>query len=208
MFDALVFDLDGTLWDASRASTLGWNNGLKSLNINKRVTISEMKKVIGKPAKECVDILFPSEVKQYKNLLYNLCSFERKAVESYGGKFYPSLKETIASLSRKYNLYLVSNCQRWYLDIFFNFSGLKKYFAGYDCYGISKQDKTEMLINLKKKYGFKKPAYIGDTEEDESAAKSAGYKFIFANYGFGNPNNPDVIINSLEELKSVLEVTL
>ncbi len=208
MFDALVFDLDGTLWDASRSSTLGWNNGLKSLNIKKSVTIGEMRKVTGKPAKECTDILFPSEVKQYKNLLDTLCSFERKAVERYGGKFYHSFKNTIAYLSRKCDLYLVSNCQKWYIDVFFNFSSLKKYFKGYNCYGISNRKKKEMLIDLKKRHDFKKPAYIGDTEEDEFAARGAGYAFIFANYGFGSPNNPDVIINSLKELKAVLKTAI
>ena len=31
--DAVIFDIDGTLWDASKTSADGWNTGLKMLGI-------------------------------------------------------------------------------------------------------------------------------------------------------------------------------
>lgn len=204
MFDALVFDLDGTLWNASEYSALGWNNGLRSLGIDRVITVEELQKVLGKPGPECVQILLPAESKQYPNLLDVLKHHEKIAIQTNGGKLYDSLEMTIKSLSRKYDLFLVSNCGEWYLNEFFKVSGIKEYLRGYDCYGISKQNKSEMLTKLKQKYHLTRPAYVGDTETDETAARNAGYSFIFAGYGFGVSRNPDFKINSLSELMDVL----
>jgi phosphoglycolate phosphatase len=204
MFDALVFDLDGTLWNASENSVLGWNNGLRSLGIDRVVTVEELQKVLGKPGPECVQILLPAESKQYPNLLDVIKYYEKIAIQTNGGKLYDSLETTIKSLSRKYDLFLVSNCGEWYLNEFFKVSGIKEYLRGYDCYGISKQNKAEMLVKLKQKYHLTRPAYIGDTEMDERAARNAGYAFIFAGYGFGVSRNPDFKINFLSELIDIL----
>lgn len=200
MYDALVFDLDGTLWDASESSTMGWNNGLSSLNSNRLISIEEMNKVTGKPFEECVKTLCPDEFKQHHNLLNIISQYEEISIKSMGGKLYNRLHEVIKSLSERYDLYLVSNCQEWYLNVFFDFSNLKMYFKDYDCHGKSKSNKSEMLKILKEKYDFKNPVYIGDTESDELAAKDAGYSFIFAKYGFGISNKSDIAIESLEEL--------
>jgi phosphoglycolate phosphatase len=61
-----------------------------------------------------------------------------------------------------------------------------------------------MLVKLKQKYHLTRPAYIGDTEMDERAARNAGYAFIFAGYGFGVSRNPDFKINFLSELIDIL----
>jgi phosphoglycolate phosphatase len=204
MFDALVFDLDGTLWDASEASTHGWNNGLRSLNINRTISVAELQQVTGKPEIEAVRILFPNEFEEHQNLLDVLDHYEKMMIQSTGGKLYDGLETVIRSLSLRYDLFLVSNCEEWYLKEFFKFSGSKEYFKGFDCYGMSKQNKSEMLLNLKKENGFINPAYIGDTEGDETAARHAGYAFIFAGYGFGVAHEPNFKLNSLKELLTIL----
>lgn len=203
MFDALVFDLDGTLWNAAEYSTMGWNNALRSLGINRAISIGELQKVMGKPGEECVRILLPAESEQYPNLLEVIKHYEKIAIQTNGGKLYDSLGTTLKSLSQKYKLFLVSNCGEWYLNEFFKFSGIKELLRDYDCYGISKENKPEMLTRLKQKHQFSKPAYIGDTEGDEIAARDAGYSFIFAGYGFGVAQNPDLRINSLRELLEI-----
>lgn len=205
MFDALVFDLDGTLWDALESSTSGWNEGLRSLGLDKRITVEELSKVTGKTDEECVQILLPDEFEGHRNLIEILGNYEKKVIQSQGGKLYASLEATITTLAQQYGLYLVSNCEEWYLEDFFKLSGLKEYFRDYNCHGISKENKSVMLTRLKDNYGFKKPAYIGDTETDEAAAKNAGYAFIHAGYGFGIAHQPDYRINSLKDLLDLLK---
>ena len=45
--DGLVFDLDGTLWDAAAASTLGWNLALEEMGAVSRVTVDDIRSVSG-----------------------------------------------------------------------------------------------------------------------------------------------------------------
>mgnify|MGYP001192846345 CR=1 FL=1 len=199
-FDALVFDLDGTLWDVTEACAVGWNDSLQSLGITKTVTVDDIRRVVGKPTPVCVEILFPEEKEYHQKILEVLGKFEKAAIRSQGGKFYDYLLETLNALSRRYGLYLVSNCQRWYLDLFFELSGTRRFFKGSDCFGNSRRNKPEMLRNLKQEQGFIRPAYIGDTDLDEEAARKAGYAFIYAGYGFGKAKAPDLVINSLKDL--------
>lgn len=204
-FDALVFDLDGTLWDVTEACAIGWNDALRSLRIDKIVTVDDIRRVVGRPLQVCIEILLPDEAENHQKLLEIVGKFEEVAIKSHGGKFYDFLPETVEALSRRYDLYLVSNCQTWYLDLFFELSKIKRFFKGYDCFGASHQNKPEMLQNLKAKHDFIKPAYIGDTEVDEESAEKAGYTFIYAGYGFGKAKRPDLVLNSLKELKMLAD---
>ena len=51
--DALIFDLDGTLWDAAAASTYGWNLALAEMGRPERVTVDGIRAVSGRPFPEC-----------------------------------------------------------------------------------------------------------------------------------------------------------
>lgn len=199
-FDALVFDLDGTLWDVTEACAAGWNDSLRSLGIAKTVTVDDIRRVVGKPTPVCIELLLPEETEYHQKILELLGNFEEAAIKQQGGKFYGSLPETLETLSGHYDLYLVSNCQRWYLDLFFELSGVRRFFKGSDCFGNSRRNKTKMLQNLKQEHGFIKPAYVGDTDLDEESAQKAGYVFIHAAYGFGRAKTPDLVIHSLKEL--------
>jgi phosphoglycolate phosphatase len=199
-FDALVFDLDGTLWDAAEGCAIGWNQGLRTLNIDKTLTADDIRRVTGNPTPVCVKLLLPDEAEHHQRLLEVLGKFEEEAIKNHGGKFYDGLPETMETLSRRYDLYLVSNCQAWYLDLFLKLSGIKRFLKGADCFGLSHQNKPEMLQKLKKECDFSDPAYIGDTEGDETSSRKAGYSFIHAAYGFGQAKAPDFTIHSLKEL--------
>ena len=204
-YDALVFDLDGTLWDVTEACAAGWNDSLRSLGITKTVTGDDIRRVVGKPTPVCVELLLPEEAEYHQKILEAMDPFEEAAIKKQGGKFYDSLPETLEALARRYDLYLVSNCQRWYLELFFELSGVKGFFKGSDCFGNSQLNKAEMLQNLRQAHGFSQPAYIGDTDLDEESARKAGYAFIHAAYGFGRAKNPDRVINSLKELTLLTE---
>jgi len=202
-FDALIFDLDGTLWDVTEASAVGWNNSLQLLGLTKTVTGDDIRRVVGKPTPVCAEILFPEEKEYHQKILEVLGKFEEAAIRSQGGKFYDSLLETLNALARRYQLYLVSNCQRWYLDLFFELSGTRSFFKDSDCFGNSNRNKPEMLKNLKQEQGLSKPVYVGDTGLDEEAAREAGYAFIHAGYGFGKAKAPDLVIDSLQDLLKI-----
>ena len=199
-YDALIFDIDGTLWNASATSAKGWNMGLTKLGIDKKVSAEQIGMVAGLPYEECVDMLFPGMRKSYPELFKTLDKYETEAIKSEGGLFFDGVIEGILELAGRYKIFLVSNCQEWYLRLFLDFSGLKHILAGADCNGISGLPKNEMLLRMKRDYALKNPVYIGDTAGDEEAAELADIDFIFASWGFGKPNGSPTTVTSIGEL--------
>jgi phosphoglycolate phosphatase len=199
-YDALIFDIDGTLWNASATSAKGWNKGLAKLGIDKRINAEQIGMVTGHPYEECVEMLLPGMGESYPELFKTLDKYETEAIKSEGGRFFEGVIEGMIELAGRYKIFLVSNCQEWYLRLFLDFSGLKHILAGTDCNGISGLPKNEMLLRLKRDYARKNPVYIGDTAGDEGAAKLAEMDFIFASWGFGKPNGSPTTVTSFAEL--------
>jgi phosphoglycolate phosphatase len=188
-YDAIIFDIDGTLWSASAGSTNGWNSALASVGSKKRITIQDIESVTGKPYNECVDALLPGEAGMHPELLGRLAEHEVSAIKNEGGIFYPDVIDGIKKLAEKIPVCLVSNCQNFYMDLFLEFAGFKSFITDYDCYGMSGVSKGEMLKNMIGRNKLDNPVYIGDTSGDEKAAKEAGADFIYVSYGFGKPEN-------------------
>jgi phosphoglycolate phosphatase len=202
--DAVIFDIDGTLWDASRASAEGWNTGLAKLGINRKVSAEQARSVAGNTYDKCIDILLPELRIKYPELRKMLEGCEIEAVKSIGGEFYDGVIEGIRTLTSESKVFLVSNCQEWYLNLFFGFSCLKSVLTGFDCNGISGLPKNEMLARIKRDYFLHNPVYIGDLASDETAAKLAGIDFVHAAWGFGKPERKTKTVNSFVELVEYL----
>jgi phosphoglycolate phosphatase len=179
-FDALIFDIDGTLWDASPACAKGWNRGLEKLGIDQRVSPAQIERVSGLPYEQCIDTLLPGLRTKFPDLFDKLNQFETEAVKSDGGEFFTGALEGIRHLAERYKIFLVSNCQEWYMGLFLNFSDLRPVLTGFDCHGLSGLPKNEMLSRIRDKHSLHNPVYIGDTDGDETAAKLADMAFIHA----------------------------
>jgi phosphoglycolate phosphatase len=199
-FDALIFDIDGTLWNASSASAKGWNIGLTKLGIDQEISSAQIKKVAGNPFEECLDILLPGTRAKVPELFDTLNSCETEVVRTEGGEFYDGVLEGIKHLAKRYKIFLVSNCQDWYMELFLHFSNFRPVLAGFDCHGRSGLPKHDMLRNLKDNHSLNSPVYIGDTSGDETAAKIACLAFIHVAWGFGQPEGKTKIVNSFSEL--------
>lgn len=200
MNDGIIFDIDGTLWNACSASAEGFNKGLQELGISKKVTTKDVENIAGKPFEEAIEILLPSLAKNYPALLRRLGFYEQEAIREKGGVLYKNVVEGIKILSENFSIFIVSNCQKWYLDLFLQFSNMKKYLKDFDCYEMSQKTKYEMLINLKNRYSLNNPVYIGDTKWDQKAAKLAKINFIYVSYGFGQVKNKCLSFSSFYQL--------
>lgn len=203
--DALIFDIDGTLWNACPASAKGWNVGLVRLGIDQRVTSGQIASVAGNPYETCIDLLLPGQRARHPVLTEMLEECENQVVRSDGGAFYPGAVDGVTRLAGNYRIFLVSNCQAWYLDLFLCFSGLGPALSGVDCYGLSGVPKSGMLAKMKREHSLSNPVYIGDTAGDERAAASAGVDFIHAAWGFGTPTGKPKAVSSFAELLDRLE---
>jgi len=184
--DALVFDLDGTLWDAAAASAEGWNHALEELGMPARVSVDEIRSVSGTPFEGCVAILLSKLGPPSDRLLRSLEAHERAVLEETGGALYPGVAEGLRLLAEVHPLYVVSNCPDWYLKAFLRSSGLRDRFTGWDCHGASGLPKAVMLQNLMRRCVLQAAVYLGDTQGDQEAAAAAGMTFVHARYGFGD----------------------
>ncbi len=200
--DAIIFDLDGTLWNTVD-SCLKATSFVKEehSDITRDVTKEQIESAMGKTSDEIVNIYYgylPREKgEEYANEAFN------KNVDNLlkeGGTLYPNTRDTIIKLSKKYKLYIVSNCVKGYIESFFNTSGLKDYFSDYESYGNTLLSKGENIKFVIERNNLKNPIYVGDTKGDMEASNYAGIPFVYAAYGFGKVDGFDYKIDDISEL--------
>lgn len=202
--DSIIFDLDGTLWDASPTSAIAWSKVAANLGIDVLIDESSIRKVSGLPFDKCVDALFGSHAQKIPDLKSLLDKSERDEVLHRGGRFYDGMLVGLRELSKEYKLFLVSNCQDWYLNAFFEHSGLRDAFQDSLCFGQTNRPKSENIKEIVKRNGLKKAIYVGDTHWDQEAAFYARVKFIFARFGFGSVQVSCPSVGSIEELVTLM----
>ena len=115
--------------------------------------------------------------------------------------------KTIATLSKGHRLFIVSNCQSGYIELFLRKTGLEKYITDIECFGNTKKTKGENIRLVIDRNIPGSTCYVGDTAGDQTAAAYAGIPFIFASYGFGQVNEEDSFasISSIRELPDLVK---
>ena len=186
-FDSIIFDLDGTLWDSTGNVALAWQSALDQVDfVDEVMTVERVKSITGMAYNVIFDTLFPNLTTEHRTELMALCAkSELEILHSKGGELYPKLNDTLAYLADKYKLFIVSNCQSGYIEVFLKLSGMGHYFMGHQCYGTKGNPKAENIKDIVNDYNLKTPVYVGDTMGDYTSATKAWVPFIFANYGFG-----------------------
>jgi phosphoglycolate phosphatase len=200
--DGIIFDLDGTLWDGAETAAKGWGLALQSCGVRGvEVSADDIRSVAGQPFEVCVRTLFPGlPDSSGAEFLHALDAGERALFEAHGGRIFPGVAEGMELLSADHDLFIVSNCQQWYLECFWMQYSLRRHFASWDCHGASGAPKSEMIERIVDRYGVMNPIYIGDTEGDRQAADAAGVDFGYASFGFGRVAAPAPAFASFGEL--------
>ncbi len=204
--DSIIFDLDGTLWNSIEGICGAWKTTLANYpNIAEIITPEEMERCMGLPMDEISKKLLPDLDKDFQmKLLNEFCEIEQVYLGEHGGSLYPKLEETLKELSKEYKLFIVSNCQDGYIQCFFKAHNLSQYFDDFECWGVTGLSKGENNKIIMKRNELKKPIYVGDTNGDAESAKVAEIPFVYARYGFGNVEEYDYVIDSFEELSTLV----
>ncbi len=204
---AIIFDLDGTMWDSTGCACDIWNQVLEKHNdISFRLTKEKAEQLMGKTMEDIGKILFPELDSEERNaILDEFGDEEVKYLTEHGAILYEGLEEILKILSRKYKLYIVSNCQDGYVPAFLHAHKLGNYFVDIEMSGRTGLDKGNNIKMLMERNNIKAAVYIGDTEGDERAARFSGIPFIYAKYGFGKAIAPDAVITDIRELPECIE---
>lgn len=204
--DSIIFDLDGTLWDACKTLTKPWTETLNNHGVNKILTHSDLASIMGMDVSGIAKTFMPElDEKTRVEIAYKACNAEIPYLKKFGGTLYPELESTLNTLSQKYKLFIVSNCEEDYINAFWDFHGLKKYFTDAEYIGRTGKPKADNIKIIIDRHALKSPVYVGDTEMDMKASNANNIPFIFASYGFGKCENYVAKLNKISDLPKITE---
>lgn len=206
--EAILFDLDGTMWDSGDGVLNTWNMVIEKHPECKRdlLTAEELGGYFGLPMTEIANRMFPHNTEaERKVLMDECCELENAYLAEHGGILFPKLEETLEILHKDYKLFVVSNCQSGYIESFIKAHKLEKHFDDIQCWGDNMVPKGENNKLIMQRNGVTRAVYVGDTSGDEQSARVAEIPFVFAAYGFGEAVAPDYTIHAFEELPALMK---
>lgn len=204
--NGIIFDLDGTLWDASETIAPAWNEWLSAHGVNLVFTPADSRSCCGKTLPEIARFLFPEADPAWAEWVVNgCCEAECVPLAKWGGRLYPRTERVLAKLREEYFLAVVSNCGLGYIEAFFSGNGTGIYFDDYENAARTGLTKGENIRLVMERNGIARAVYVGDTEGDQAAAKAAGVPFIHAAYGYGKVESADAVVSRIADLPEVLD---
>ena len=195
-YDAFIFDMDGTLWDAVDGYCDVWNATIDAFGIAcPRIDRDRLFTQMGQPLDVIMDALIPGDYDR-EAFMARMRELEAEIVPRRGGVLYPRVREVIEELRRRgAHISLVSNCGASGLRNFFAFTGLGDLFDG-----LSKAENIALMVE---RHGLKHPVYVGDTQLDIDSAHAAGVPAVWCAYGFGTAEGAEHRIESFDQLLSL-----
>jgi phosphoglycolate phosphatase len=200
--DSIIFDLDGTIWDPIDTVLHAWNSRIKNYSeIKEELTRTDFEGTMGLQMNDISKKLFPYLSEEVRDqVITECCNIEQGYLKKHGGILFRNVEDVLRQLSKKYKLYIVSNCQDGYIEAFYEFHNLSKYFLDFENPGRTGLSKGENINLIIERNNLLSPIYVGDTEGDLRAARYAGIPFIYAKYGFGQVSEYDEVIDKFDEL--------
>ncbi len=204
--DSLIFDMDGTLWDAVDSYCQIWDITFEQCGVKREaVTRDLLMKYMGRHLEDITAALAP-EMSDCEDFLERLNTNERTMMPVLSGRFYPAVQETIQTLAKGRKLFMVSNCGSHGLENFIDLAGIRPYITEALSHGGTGLPKDKNIADLIARYKLNTPYYVGDTQGDSDAAHAAGAKMIFCAYGFGKVTNAEHSIDSFAQLAELVKL--
>lgn len=204
--DSIILDIDGTLWNSTPIVAEAWNEIVaRRDDVPVRFTAHQLTQLFGRPRPVIADMAFPFlEPEDRYQLIDTCCEREHEyLLASTQDILYPGVADTLRKLTDDYRLFIVSNCQSGYIELFLEKTGLADCITDFECPGNTGQGKGPNIRLVMERNHLKNPVYVGDIEGDRQASMEAGIPFCHASYGFGQVEHPDYVIQKFSDLLTV-----
>ena len=191
MKKAILFDLDGTLWDSGDTVLPAWNRVLAEVQVRPLLTKEELDSFMGLGPQDLADKFLPMlDSPEERLALFTRCfDAEVEAIRQNGARLYEGVLEMLTALKKRgCFLAVVSNCKDGYIQAFLDYYELHHLFPDFESAGATGLTKGEniALVLSRNGYATEEALYVGDTIWDMDASMKAGVDFLHAAYGFGN----------------------
>jgi len=201
--DSLIFDMDGTLWDAVDTYTESWNLVFKQLNIDRTIAREEVLSRIGWEGSKVIQAVLPEfDEERRKEIYSDVNGFRRQLLPKNGGILYDGVLDGLKQLAAKYRLFILSNCGKGIIRIFIDWAEIDDYITDEIAHGVNNMPKHHNIKLLIDTHQLKTPVYIGDTSGDSEQSRQAGVPFVFVSYGFGKTDDFDLKFDDFKSLTS------
>lgn len=199
--DAIIFDMDGTLWNALDSYAHIWNVCMREFAISGQIEAADLLRYMGYSIEEIFNqgiIQTPPHL-NHQLFLKRLEEIEDEMMPTLGGVLFPGVLEGLETLSRHFTLMLQSNCSAKGLQNFMQFTHTETFFRDYLSWGMNQQPKSVNIRTLMQRHGISRAVYVGDTQSDCRHAHDAGVPFVLMTYGFGTCHDADFEFSSFPQ---------
>lgn len=212
---ALIFDMDGTLFQTNKILKISLEDTFENLRSqnrwSKETPLKKYQEIMGVPLPIVWETLLPHATDEWRESA-NEFFHERLIANINAGKgaLYPNTKELFHFLkSNGHSLFIASNGQTKYLKAIVSYYGLDQWVNDtYSIQQIHTQHKTDLVTEIIKLHGIKDGMVIGDRLSDIQAAKQNDLHSIGCRFDFSQENElaqADFIIDDLMEIRDVLQ---
>jgi len=199
--DSIIFDLDGTLWDAVDTYVASWNEGYKLENINKIISRKDIDYMMGWEKSKVLSHMLPDYDEEIREKIFKTINKVRaELIPKMGGILYAGVKEGLIKLSKEYRLFIVSNCPENLIVQFMNWAGVVNFITDEMAFGVNSMSKHHNIKLLIEKYDLENSIYVGDTDSDSVESRKAGLPFVFLAGGFGSTEEYDLKFDNFYDL--------
>jgi phosphoglycolate phosphatase len=207
VYESIIFDVDGTLWDSRALLADAYNAQLAQEGLTHiHVTAEKLRPLFGKTMTAIADGLFDTVSAPERYHLMDRCILRMdEYLEKYADTriAYPDIRKTMETLAKKHRLFIVSNGQKGYPQLAAKKLEIADLISGYLSFGDTGADKGQTILQLMQQENISSAAYVGDTQGDLEACQKAGIPFVWAAFGFGKPETWDEKIERFSDLNAL-----